>query len=578
MRFAFARTRSEAAQASCRRLVSHGLTVIGTAVDTTLLTGAATPVVPAPAIDGWIVGEIFSRHDGAAVAELPTAAQLAIASTGGRHLLERWFGRYIAYWRSHGSARPCMLRDPSAFARAVRYRDDHIDCLASDPELLTIAAGTSPRIDWPSLAHHLRFPELPTRDTCLADVEELFPGEVVSDDATGVLRHQRWRPGDFAAADPTPDAPLPDHLRATVDMAVRAWSTRRRTILLEMSGGLDSSIIASSLTASGATWTGLTIATIDPDGDERDHARRVARHLDAPLVERRLEDARVDPLVQPARLTPRPGGVAAQRGFGTFVGEVAAEVGAETLMSGTGGDNVFCFLGSSAPVLDAWRRLGWRRAVHVAGDIATQTGTTRADVGARTLRRALSALWRDRRWQPDDSLLADASGTPARRHPWLELERPLWHGRWGHIAALLRAQTVMHAHERAWSHDMVFPLLSQPVMEFCLSIPSWCWVDRGRDRSVARDAFRTRLPQTTIGRTRKGHLSTSIARAFDRCRGPLRTLLHDGLLADQRLIDLKTVDACLARPAGDDHRWVRVLELADAENWARYVAAYPAPR
>jgi asparagine synthase (glutamine-hydrolysing) len=552
------------------RLVATDLDVAAKASGAVLFTTQGHPVVSLPAIDGWLVGDLFERPTGRAVSGLPSASQLAIASSQGQHLLDRYHGRYLGFWRSHGTATASFLRDPSGFARAFAARFDGGVCIASDPRLVSIACGRTPLVDWQSLAHHLRFPDLPTARTCLLDIEELLPGELVVGVGKDRVRRQLWAPKNFTAGGQPRQPALSDRLAGIIDDVVGAWATNRR-VLLEMSGGLDSSIIASALAYAGADWSGITLATREAGGDERAYARRVAEHSAVELVERSLDDVAVDPLSAPRWLTPRPGGLAAQRGFGEIVVEVAQEVGATTLMSGTGGDNIFCYLSSTAPVLDAWRALGWRAARRVALDVSIQCATTRRDVMRGTLRRATSALWRSRRWAPDDRFLDQAIGVQIRPHPWLMLPRRAPHGFWGHVASVLRAQAVMHGHDRAWSQDMIYPLLSQPVMELCFSVPSWEWVAGGRDRAVARDAYASRLPEAIVSRREKGDLSASIARAFDRRRRDIRSLLHEGLLARHRLIDMRAIDSCLGRHADADLGWIRVLELADAERWARHV-------
>ncbi len=52
--------------------------------------------------------------------------------------------------------------------------------------------------------------------------------------------------------------------------------------------------------------------------------------------------------------------------------------------------------------------------------------------------------------------------------------------------------------------EPVSPLLSQPILELCLRIPSWYQVHGHRDRALARDAFRDDLDPRIAGRTSKG--------------------------------------------------------------------------
>ncbi|MCP2835015.1 asparagine synthase-related protein, partial [Salmonella enterica] len=55
--------------------------------------------------------------------------------------------------------------------------------------------------------------------------------------------------------------------------------------LLQLSGGLDSSILAAVLHEMGTPFRAVTLATRDAEGDERRFARAVAGHLGIPLEE-----------------------------------------------------------------------------------------------------------------------------------------------------------------------------------------------------------------------------------------------------------------------------------------------------
>jgi asparagine synthase (glutamine-hydrolysing) len=139
---------------------------------------------------------------------------------------------------------------------------------------------------------------------------------------------------------------------------------------------------------------------------------------------------------------------------------------------------------------------------------------------------------------------------------------------------LLRAQAVTAAHDRTRSHDMIFPLLAQPILEACLAIASPHWIARGQDRSVAREAFRQDLPARTIGRRSKGRRDGLVARVFDQHRRKIGECLVDGRLAAAGLIDRAAICATAARPSSPDDRYMRLLELLDAELWLTSIESY----
>ncbi|MGC1302147.1 MAG: asparagine synthase-related protein, partial [Caulobacteraceae bacterium] len=117
---------------------------------------------------------------------------------------------------------------------------------------------------------------------------------------------------------------------------------------------------------------------------------------------------------------------------------------------------------------------------------------------------------------------------------------------------------------------LLHPLLAQPVMETCLAMPSWLWVEGGVDRAVARGAFREDLPDLVVQRRGKGSLHGYFTRVFEASRGVLRELLADGVLARRGLVDGAAVRAYLDQPRRPrDLDFYRLFELADVELWLR---------
>src|SRR3546814_15687375 len=63
---------------------------------------------------------------------------------------------------------------------------------------------------------------------------------------------------------------------------------------------------------------------------------------------------------------------------------------------------------------------------------------------------------------------------------------------------------LIELYPRSTAAPQITPLLSQPIVELCLSIPTWQWVRGGRDRAVARAAVADLLPALIAQRRTKG--------------------------------------------------------------------------
>src|SRR3546814_17148839 len=98
-----------------------------------------------------------------------------------------------------------------------------------------------------------------------------------------------------------------DLLQRLIINCTAAWSASRSQILVELSGGLDSSIVTAALKSADADFSAITFATPDAEGDERVYARAVAARCGIALAEVEHDDHAIDLISLPATVSARPG-------------------------------------------------------------------------------------------------------------------------------------------------------------------------------------------------------------------------------------------------------------------------------
>jgi asparagine synthase (glutamine-hydrolysing) len=247
--------------------------------------------------------------------------------------------------------------------------------------------------------------------------------------------------------------------------------------------------------------------------------------------------------------------------------------GARAVFTGNSGDAVFCYLESASPLVDRILCEGLGLATwRTLADIHRLTGAAMPAILGQAARKWM-ARRRPYRWRVDARFLSRAHAGEATRlpnHPWFPEGTTISPGKTGHLARLAQ----YHYHQEAFTADdacmMVSPLLSQPLVEFCLQVPSWMWCEGGINRSLAREAFASDLPEAVIGRRSKGGTDGLLVEIFERARPALVPWLCDGHLAGRGVIDRDGVRNALSATGptlGDDY--LRLLDLADAESWAR---------
>lgn len=489
-----------------------------------------------------------------------------------RLLLRKHWGAYLVVLRDERRGCWQVMCDPSGLLPVFRLLTPGHVILSSDPAFLEEVSGGKLEVCWRGMLGHLMHPDMRQRATCLMGVDELPPAVLLNPGEQIAPEQVLWKPAEHFPAN-TP--PTFEHARAelrTVAIDVLAtWQEALGSVAVAVSGGVDSSFICGALAAAQREFSCITLATAEASGDERHFSRLLADHLDMPLQELIYDPAVLGPNSLASGGLPRPSRRTFVSAVDAMLAHGAAELGAAVVLDGNVGDNLFCYLYSAIPVADRLRAQGpGFGTFSTLLDMCRVTGCDIPTMTKETLRvlrqgRRAPALDSDLRLLAADACRADDIEPLA---PWLtDVDGP-HKGKRDHIALILRGRHNIHGiSSRA---PRLSPLMSQPLLETCLQIPTWLWPKGGINRALARSAFAAELPAELSARTAKPGPDSFIRQAFERNRGQIYTLLRGGLLADNGLLEMTQLDCVFAGDtanAWSDLR--RVLDLAEAENWAR---------
>ncbi|PZN97525.1 MAG: asparagine synthase [Alphaproteobacteria bacterium] len=499
---------------------------------------------------GVLIGEMFDG-DGH---PLPPAARAALGrrrldEAGARTVCSEYWGRYLLVRRVDGNV--AVLRDPSGALECVVWRKRGVTLISTSAEaVLDPWLPDEIAIDWDQLADRVRRPGDYGHRLPLSGLHPVAGGGLRTLGA-GVDRvEQIWTPADLYRR--RCDAPPPD-LRTVVERSVRALAGDRPWVV-EVSGGLDSAIVAAALTADqrgkAAAWVNHYVD--QPEGDERAYARAVADRHGFALIEVRRDGLRLDAarLEQSAEgFRPRTNDI--DPDYNDDIADRIETLGAWGSLTGQGGDAVFFQMPSLLIGLDELRERGLRARPRVLHRVS------------RWLRQplwptALAQAWRD-----------DRRGRADWTHPWTDDLVGVPPAKALQIAVLSFCQSFQAPAVRSRLGPCVNPLLSQPVMEAGLALSTVDLTWGGRDRAAARAAFADALPPSILNRRSKGELGAYYGGAVAERLGFLRDYLLGGALAEAGLID-PGLDERLDR---DRLLWrgghSELLSLALTEAWLR---------
>jgi asparagine synthase (glutamine-hydrolysing) len=533
--------------------------------------------------DGAVLGNLFARSpDGVSTAApraIGAADSRAMLDTNGRHLLESFWGRYVAFLHDAHARATWVLRDPSGSLPCYCVRCRGVDVYFSYIDDVIDWLDAPLEVNWPYLLACVCFLREHSPGTALRQVTQVLAGECVETRAGVSKRFFYWDPlaiaNTGAIEDPQQAAAA---MRQCVRDVVHAWASLYGHLLLSLSGGLDSSILLACLrdAPSQPRLTCFHYYPLGADLDERAYARAAAAKAGLGLIERSRDSSfSLQPLLT-IRRAPEPTNYPYFLEHSRLDAQLAAEHGAAAVLIGHGGDQLFYQERAQWAAGDFLHRRGPRPAVlRVALDAAQMDQVS----VWRVLHEALSSFLFHQRWSPLQEagrmrpLLVPEAIAQARRsaeflHPLLRHPRGAPSGKLWHAHQITQPFDFYDPLGREGEAERLSPLMSQPLMELCLRIPTYVLTQAGWDRAVARRAFYDELPPEIRNRRHKGGIEEHLRRTLEHNRPLLRELLLEGALVRQGIVDRARLGEVLSGKAtriaaGSGE----LLEYAGIEAW-----------
>ena len=539
---------------------------------------------------GVVLGKLFLRNlsaDTPADENLPEAAvearfdnaeSKALLESKGQRLTDRYWGHYVAFLNDSRSGCRYILRDPTGGLPCYQAAADGVDVFLSDMEDYAGLELADFSANWEHLTAFLLYSELNTRQTGVAGVTQLYAGEcaAITPDGTAI-RSFCWSPSNVVEEATVED---PGEARVMLGARIRhciaTWASSYSGILQELSGGLDSSIVASCVTraADQAKVLGFHFFTEMRQGDERSYARAAARAAGLELFEaecRLSADSlkeQLDPLrvATPSVLGFVPPSEQLRR-------QLVRERSAGAVFTGQGGDHLFQEAGSELNATEFVHGHGLRSRLYgIIADASRLAQTSVWSVLSTTLSYGMLGrhfdVYADYEQTPA-FLDADARRAIVREsysHPWVDQAARLSAGKQRHVFNVVDCQTF---YLRPCTYaELIHPLISQPIVELSLQIPGYVLANEGKSRGLVREAFADQLPTEIVQRYSKGGTTSYFNRMLNSDAAFLREFLLDGVLAKQGILDRRALENELEESAllrGNNVR--SLLDAVRAEAW-----------
>ena len=511
---------------------------------------------------GVVLGQLFrkSRSDRSVVVDvLDEICSKEIVSSGGRVLVNDYWGQYVAFIRQTQTGVRWVFRDPSGEIDCFKTSSSGIHVYFNRVDDAAKLRELSFNVSRRGLIAKVALNSISSSATCLSEVTSLFAGEAEEHRKNRSLRAFYWDPLQIASTctfsniDEARDA-----LREVTRGCVHAWSSCFNEIVLQLSGGLDSAIVLACLRDAPShpqiTCENL-VGRTGSEQDERRYARLIAEYFQRSLVEHELL---VDPPFRVPSVLPRTpdpyyfsDGCPRPREGGK-----SRHHQIDVRFTGHGGDEVFFSRGQLPTVTDyLYQNPLGSRAMRVAVEDAQIDSVPLWQVLKKGFSHGLlKRPWNykaafDRRMCRSEMI--DVLVPASVRQEALD-DSEVIHPFYRESVSGIPPGKVDHCAMMSFIGNMrgfppittppltsleIDPLLSQPLIETCLRIPLYFLRAEARDRGLARQAFSCDLPAAVVYRRSKGGGNDAVRRGLARNIALVKSHLIDGQLVRQGYLD-----------------------------------------
>lgn len=603
-------SRSNEAEALCAHRLSTKLTALssdwkmvfrgpGICVYTFDETAGACSSIPLQGCRGIVLGTLFERADASnrdnRVRSFEPDEGTRIVRTAGRRLIDRYWGRYVAFIQNPDTYQLWIIRDPTGALPCLRVEIDGIQIFVADIEDCCDLRASNFPINWAYVRARMLVPYVQTSATGLTGVSQLLPGSCLELNEDACKESLYWHPCQVAgSAVIESGTEAAEELRRVVTRSIHAWASCHKAIVLKLSGGLDSAIVLGCLAT--APQRPHVICANDysqgADTDERYYARLAAERASCVLIERARDPAADLSRSLEFRRVSAP--IPSHFWVGTHPTNEELAVGnsATALFTGNGGDQLFLAAKGHWPLVDFMYCHGLHpNAIRIARDASYMEPPARCESWWSLMRKGIRlGLLAKRAREPlhetpdysEQTIIAREAiqAFTSERRSWL----PPWlHGTCslppGKIAQVYRLSFPNSfypiSRSQADALEPVHPLLSQPIVELCLRTRTYALMSGTTDRTAARRAFEQVIPAEIARRRSKGGIDDYAIELLFRNVHFVRDFLLDGELMHHQLLNRSVLESTLGGAReGLELGTYQILDLLQVEAWVR---AWTAP-
>ena len=534
---------------------------------------------------GAVLGRLFRNDYTSQIADLDETESRKCLETRGQHLIDNYWGRYVAFLHDAASGTKYILRDPTGAFPCFSTPYRGVEIYFSDMQDAANFDFLPFTVNWEYLKTNIMLPMYQKTHTGLNEVAEVLPAECLEIGPFERKSRFVWDPTEISQTDVVED---PEEaaalLRTTVKSTIGALAGCYDRVIHNL-GGLDSSIALACMAQAPKRpeITCINFFTKSPRGEERFYCRQATNEFGVPLVERELDYRKADlTKIFKSNKLARPLGYFDCVGLTGDVLKLSKTKDAQALIYGVGGDNTLCKSARNLGALDYVHYHGFGRGI-------SRIWMEASRYGRRSIFATLRGMFKERffpapcfKYVHDEHFrdykvplvnpdFVGTSGHEKFLHPLLIPDDRDPKGKYLQIfvSALFSLEYYDHW-DTSYYAERINCYLTQPIIETCLRIPIWVMTYGGIDRGLARRAFQRDLPRDIITRLSKSTPSEYYRDIFEHNIDFLREVLLDSLMVQKKILMRDKLEKALNREDMFLHIWhSQLLGYAGMEAWLR---------
>jgi asparagine synthase (glutamine-hydrolysing) len=531
-------------------------------------------IMPLHTGQGMLVGKIFdnNQHKPAQF----TDEQIHALMSDSTYLSSHYWGRYVGALVNKTTQTLTLVRDPQGLSTIFYSLTPDGIVFSNELALLYEALEIKPSINISYFTNYLIPNNQALSSTPFENIQELLPGTALNYTINGSYNHTLlWNPAPFHGNFIANENEFEEQLLATLRSCTQAWVGDAPGVCVKLSGGTDSSGIMLLLhDILPADKKLIAVNYIDSkvhSSNEIEFAQEMADICNAPL---HFTDWQTVSLLDklPINFLPnRPSMLLLFNNMHNQINEHALHNNCPELMDGQGGDHVFCSQLPPYALADYWLQRGLRGWTQPLQELSGACRMPWSSIIGNNI-QAVSNFYR-KKLPIEHHKLAhlDKNVLQELKQDSFYLDNELkkiYPGKAQQIKSLCHA--IDYA-ERDQTHQAIcrtHPLLSQPVIELALQIPTYQSFKDGYDRIFFRRAV-SRIKKTkALWRRAKGHTNGSMTNQCAQHAPAIRDIILNGKLTASGIVDTAWFNKEIAtmQHRKVDSLWA-ILHVLTSELW-----------